>query len=75
MIKAKPLAEFMAVGGYGLYRKFDVTRFVPGSFSHWESAERHFDAPDLFYNAGLSVKRELHSWRANPSARGLRLEN
>ncbi|MEH2539120.1 MULTISPECIES: hypothetical protein [unclassified Bradyrhizobium] len=54
LIKAQQLAEFMAVGGFGLYRKFDVTRFVPGSFTHWESAERHFDAPDLFYNAGLS---------------------
>jgi hypothetical protein len=54
LIKAKPLAEFMAVGEYGLYRKFDVTRFVPGSFSHWESAERHFDDPDLFYNKALS---------------------
>jgi hypothetical protein len=54
LIKTKPLAEFMAVGGYGLYRKFDVTRFVPESFSQWESPERHFDAPDLFYSAGLS---------------------
>lgn len=55
LIKARPLAEFMAVGGYGLYRKFDVTRFVPGSFSSWEQAERHFDAPDLFYNSALSA--------------------
>ena len=54
LIKAKPLAEFMAVGGYGLYRKFDVTRFVPGSFSHWDEAQRHFDDPNLFYNSGLS---------------------
>jgi hypothetical protein len=54
LIKDKPLAEFMAVGGYALYRKFDVTRFAPGSFSHWEDAERHFDTPDLFYNSGLS---------------------
>jgi hypothetical protein len=54
LMKAKPLAEFMAVGGYGLYRKFDVTRFIPGSFSKWESAKRHFEAPDLFYNSGLS---------------------
>jgi hypothetical protein len=54
LMKAKPLAEFMAVGGYGLYRKFDLTRFVPGSFSQWVSAERHFDARDLFYNSGLS---------------------
>lgn len=48
LIKAKQLAEFMAVGGYALYRKFDVTRFVPGSFSKWKRSERHFDAPDLF---------------------------
>ncbi len=54
LMNAKPLAEFMAVGGYGLYRKFDVTRFLPGSFAHWESAERHFDAPHLFYYLGLS---------------------
>jgi hypothetical protein len=54
LMKAEPLAEFMAVGGYALCRKFDVTRFIPGSFSHWEKAERHFDAPDLFYHAGLS---------------------
>jgi hypothetical protein len=54
IIKAEPLAEFMAVGGYALYRKFDVTRFVPASFSHWRDAERHFDAPDLFYYAGIS---------------------
>jgi hypothetical protein len=54
LIKTKPLAEFMAVGGYGLYRKFDLSRFVPGSFSHWENGERHFDEPDLFYNVGLS---------------------
>lgn len=54
LVKAKPLAEFMAVGGYALYRKFDVTRFVPGSFSKWECRERRFGAPDLFYNAGLS---------------------
>jgi hypothetical protein len=54
LIKAKPLAEFMAVGGYGLCRKFDLTRFVPGSFSQWEKAERHFDAPDLFYDTAVS---------------------
>jgi len=54
IIKAEQLAEFMAVGGYSLYRKFDVTRFVPGSFSQWDRSERHFDAPDLFYNEGLS---------------------
>ncbi|GGI33035.1 hypothetical protein [Bradyrhizobium guangdongense] len=54
LIKAKPLAEFMAVGEYALYRKFDLTRFLPGSFSHWDHAERHFDAPDLFYNSALS---------------------
>jgi hypothetical protein len=54
LIKAKPLAEFMAVGGYALYRKFDVTRFVPGSFSDWSRSKRHFDAPDIFYNSGLS---------------------
>ncbi len=54
LMKAKPLAEFMAVGGYGLYRKFDVTRFIPESFSRWEKAERHFDGPDLFYYVGLS---------------------
>jgi hypothetical protein len=54
LIKAKPLAEFMAVGGYALYRKFDLTRFIPGSFANWEHAERHFDAPDLFYTSALS---------------------
>lgn len=54
LIKAQPLAEFMAVGGYSLYRKFDVTRFQPGSFSQWDRSSRHFDAPDLFYNSGLS---------------------
>jgi len=54
LIKAEQLAEFMAVGGYSLYRKFDVTRFVPGSFSQWDRSESHFDAPDLFYNKGLS---------------------
>ncbi|WP_461330409.1 hypothetical protein [Bradyrhizobium liaoningense] len=47
LIKAKPLAEFMAVGGYALYRKFDLTRFLPGSFTHWDNAERHFEEPDL----------------------------
>ena len=54
LIKAEQLAEFMAVGSYSLYRKFDVTRFVPGSFSKWDRSERHFDAPDLFYNKGMS---------------------
>lgn len=54
LIKAKPLAEFMAVGGYALFRKFDITRFVPGSFSEWEHSKRHFDAPDLFYNSASS---------------------
>jgi hypothetical protein len=54
LIKAKPLAEFMAIGGYGLYRKFDVTRFIPGSFSHWGDSQRRFEAPDLFYHVGLS---------------------
>jgi hypothetical protein len=55
LMKAEPLAEFMAVGGYALYRKFDVTRFVPGSFPRWEEAERHFDSPNnLFYHAAMS---------------------
>jgi hypothetical protein len=54
LIKAEQLAEYMAVGGYSLYRKFDVTRFVPGSFSQWDRSERHFDDQDLFYNKGLS---------------------
>ena len=54
LIRAEQLAEFMAVGGYTLYRRFDVTRFVPGSFSQWDRSERHFGAPDLFYNKGLS---------------------
>ena len=54
LIKAKPLAEYMAVGGYALYRKFDVTRFVPGEFSRWDAPARYFEAPDLFYYAGLS---------------------
>jgi hypothetical protein len=54
LIEARPLAEYMAVGGYALYRKFDVTRFRPGSFSSWEESKRHFDAPDLFYNAAVS---------------------
>jgi hypothetical protein len=53
LIKAKQITEFMAIGGYGLYRKFDVTRFLPRSFSHWEGS-RHFNAPDLFYDVGLS---------------------
>jgi len=54
LIKARRLAEFMAVGGYALYRKFDVTRYEPKSFSQWNLSSRHFDAPDLFYNSGLS---------------------
>jgi hypothetical protein len=54
LIKATPLAEFMAVGGYVLYRKFDVTRFVPESFSQWQKPEAHFDGLDLFYHSGLS---------------------
>jgi len=54
LIEAKSLAEFMAVGGYALYRKFDVTRTDPRSFAQWDQSERHFDAPDLFYNSGRS---------------------
>jgi hypothetical protein len=54
LMKSKPLAEFMAVGGFALYRKFDVTRTDPKSFSRWNKSERHFDARDLFYNAGRS---------------------
>jgi hypothetical protein len=53
LIEARPLAEYMAIGGYALYRKFDVTRFNSG-FSKWEESKRHFDAPDLFYNAAVS---------------------
>jgi len=69
LIKAEQLAEFMAVGGYSLYRKFDVTRFVPGSFSQWDGSERHFDAPDLFYNKGLlGWKCQLYSRRPNPTS-------
>lgn len=54
LIRADELAEYMAVGGYSLYRKFDLTRTDPRSFSQWDHSERHFDAPDLFYNKGLS---------------------
>lgn len=54
LIKEKPLAEYMAVGNFGLYRKFDITRFLPGSFSSWGTSQQHFDAPDLFYYTGLS---------------------
>ena len=54
LIKAKPLAEFMAVGEFALYRKFDVTRFMPASFSDWGRSLDHFDAPDLFYHSGVS---------------------
>ena len=55
LINSKALAEYLAVGGYALFRKFDITRFrFDGSFSHWDDAKRHFDAPDIFYNSGAS---------------------
>jgi len=55
LINAKALAQYMAVGGYGLFRKFDITRFrFDGSFSHWDDAKRRFDSPDIFYNSGVS---------------------
>jgi hypothetical protein len=52
LINSKILAEYMAVGEYSLFRKFDVTRYH--SFSEWDESERHFDAPDIFYNSGKS---------------------
>jgi hypothetical protein len=54
LIDQKVLAEYMAVGDFALFRKFDVTRFRLGSFSRWEEGSRHFEAPDLFYYLGLS---------------------
>jgi hypothetical protein len=54
LIKSKTLAEYMAVGAYALFRKFDVTRH-DSRFSEWEGAESHFDAQDLFYNCGRTT--------------------
>ncbi len=54
LISSKALAEFMAVGDYALFRKFDVTRFPPSNFSDWDNAKQHFERDDLFYYAGLS---------------------
>ncbi|MCP1907815.1 hypothetical protein J2R96_000295 [Bradyrhizobium elkanii] len=55
LVNSKVLAEFMAVGQYALYRKFDVTRFPSSGFTDWENATQHFDAPDLFYYSATSL--------------------
>jgi hypothetical protein len=51
LIMAEPLAEYMAVSGQALFRKFDFTRYPVGSFASWgnDPAENLF-APDLFYS-------------------------
>lgn len=50
LIKAEPLAEYMAVSGQALFFKFDFTRWQKGSIPNWGNREaQHRDAPDLFY--------------------------
>jgi hypothetical protein len=51
LIDARALAKYMAVGDFALFRKFDITRFRPSSFSSWGTSTSHFEAADLFYNA------------------------
>jgi hypothetical protein len=59
LINSKALSEYMAVGNFSLFRKFDITRFPPdGSFSNWDSDVQRWsqERPDLFYNAGQSAE-------------------
>src|SRR6266850_1400307 len=51
LIDARALAEYMAVGAFELFRKFDITRTKPIGFSGWGERSRSFEAPDFFYNA------------------------
>lgn len=51
LIKAEPLAEYMAVSRQALFFKFDFTRLDQANFTHWgEGLPKRHDAPDLFYH-------------------------
>ena len=56
LVDPKALAEYMAVGGLGLYRKFDITRTDPKSFTGWATGSQNFQAPDFFYNFAQDPK-------------------
>lgn len=54
LIMAKPLAEYMAVSGQALFRKFDFTRVPYGNFHGWHDHSRDaHKAADLFYSLGV----------------------
>lgn len=61
LIQVKPLAEYMAVSGQALFRKFDFTRFPDGSCPNWSQppAER-VSAPDLFYARQIAPGRSSY---------------
>lgn len=50
LILTEALAEYMAVSGQALFRKFDFTRYPKGSVANWGNRlAENLTAPDLFY--------------------------
>ena len=70
LIRAEPLAEYMAVSRQAIFFKFDFTRIDWGNFTHWGDAQpKRRNAPDLFYAVQVGPGRGSYRPRSKPCRR------